>query len=147
MSVTIYTVGHGTASAQLFRNILDGAEITMVIDVRSRPCSRFDPQYSRKELAYNLGLWSIEYQWKGANFGGLGPNVRFDETVQEVAVLASRRTIALLCSEKSPEECHRKTMLTPAFQTLGVDVVHLLQDGTGIREEGHRRRYQPDTLF
>ncbi len=147
MNTTIYTVGHGAASLQLFRNILEAAEITLVVDVRSRPYSRWHPHYSRKELSHSLGLWSIEYQWKGANLGGLGANVRFDETVQEIAGLASKRTIALLCSEKSPEECHRKTMLTPAFQAHSVDVVHLLQDGTGVLEPGHPQRHAPDTLF
>lgn len=144
---TIYTVGHGAASLQLFRNILEAAEIALVVDVRTHPYSRWHPQYSRKELSNSLGQWSIEYDWKGANLGGRGENARFDETVHELAVLASKRTIALLCSEKSPDECHRKTMLAPAFQAHGVDVVHLLQDGTGILDPGDRLPNGPETLF
>lgn len=144
---TIYTVGHGAASLQLFRNVLEAAEITLVIDVRSRPYSRWNPQYSRKELSLSLGNWSIEYQWKGQNLGGLDENVRFDETVQEIAGLASKRTIALLCSESLPKFCHRKTMLAPAFQAHGLDVVHLLHDGTGMLDPGADLPREPDTLF
>jgi uncharacterized protein (DUF488 family) len=144
---TIYTVGHGAASLQLFRNVLEAAEITLVVDVRSQPYSRWHPQYSRKELSYSLGLWSIEYQWKGANLGGRGENIRFPETVQELAVLASKRTIALMCSEGHPKLCHRRTMLAPAFQAHGLDVVHLLHDGTGMLDPGEPLPSEPDTLF
>lgn len=144
---TIYTVGHGTASLQLFRHVLDAAEVDLVIDVRSRPYSRWNPQYSRKELAHSLSTWSIEYQWKGANLGGLDENVRFEATVQELAELASKRTIALLCSESQPKDCHRKTMLAPAFQAHGLDVVHLLHDGTGCSDLGDALSRASDTLF
>jgi uncharacterized protein (DUF488 family) len=131
---TIYTAGHGAASLELFRGILEAAGVTLVVDVRSKPYSKWHPQYSRAELSHTLGLWSIQYQWRGANLGGFGENVRFGETVHEVAELAQSRTIALLCSEARPENCHRRTMLAPAFQGEGLDVVHLLHDGTSTTE-------------
>lgn len=138
----IYTIGHGAASLQLFRSLLEKAGITLVIDCRSRPYSRWQYQFNREELAEDLHRWGIEYQWKGANLGGLDENTAFQETVADVAELARTRAVALLCSEKSPEQCHRRLLLAPAFQAHGFAVIHLLHDGTSTTEPE-----PPATLF
>lgn len=142
---TIYTVGHGLADPGLIHSILAAAGVDVLVDVRSTPYSRRNPQFSRAPLASLASSWGMAYDWRGANLGGFGPNEHFDETVHELAGAAPRRTIALLCSEKDYTACHRKTLLTPAFQRLGLTVVHLLHDGTTATEPG--LCHEPDTLF
>lgn len=93
-----------------------------------------EPQWNRKELDTALPMWGIEYEWKGRNLGGRGVNVDFGETVSEVAQEALRTRVALMCSESSPENCHRRLLLAPAFQAHGLEVVHLLHGGTSITE-------------
>src|SRR5437764_674495 len=126
----ILTTGHGNAStAELITRLTD-AGVSLVVDVRSRPFSRWYPHHSRPELEKAVTLEGLSYLWKGANLGGLGVNQDFAGTVREVSELARTRTTALLCSETDWHRCHRRTMLEPAFLAEGLDVVHLNRDGT-----------------
>lgn len=134
---TIYTVGHGAAPLTTLRAVLVNAGISVLVDVRSFPRSRWNPQYNRAEVEAALPIWGIRYEWKGLNLGGLGKNLDFEKTVTEVAHEALRNKIALMCSESSPESCHRRLLLAPAFQTEGLKVVHLLHDGTSTTEPLH----------
>lgn len=131
---TIYTIGHGAASTDLLAHLLEGAGVSILVDVRSRPYSRYHHQFNKAELRETLGSHAITYLWRGENLGGLGENRLFPETVAEVAEMATTGTVALMCSEKSPADCHRRTMLAPAFQAAGLTVVHLLHDGTSTTE-------------
>jgi uncharacterized protein (DUF488 family) len=40
--------------------------------------------------------------------------------------------VALLCAEEHPENCHRARVIAPALEEMGVQVVHLLHDGTAL---------------
>lgn len=131
---TIWTVGHGTASLSTLRAILGEVGVSVLVDVRTNPNSRWNPQWNRKELDVALPMWGIQYEWRGRNLGGRGVNVNFSETVSEVSREALKAKVALMCSESSPDNCHRRTLLAPAFQAEGLDVVHLLHDGTSTTE-------------
>lgn len=131
---TIWTVGHGTAPMSALKAILETAGISLLVDVRTSPHSRWNPQWNRKELDAALPTWGIQYEWKGRNLGGRGENVDFAATVSEVAHEARRTRVALMCSESRPENCHRRLLLAPAFQAEGLTVVHLLHNGTSTTE-------------
>lgn len=131
---TIYTVGHGAASTDLLLNLLNEASVTVLVDVRSKPYSRWHSQHNRERMRAAMAPYAITYLWRGANLGGFGENTRYEETITEVAELAMAGSVAVLCSEKMPEHCHRRTMLAPDFQARGLTVAHLLHDGTSITE-------------
>lgn len=131
---TIWTVGHGTAPLSTLRSILDKACISLLVDVRTNPGSRWNPQYNRTALEAALPAWGVQYEWKGRNLGGKGENIDFAETVSEVAQEARITRVALMCSESSPENCHRRLLLAPAFQAEGFTVIHLLHNGTSTAE-------------
>lgn len=131
---TVWTVGHGTVPLSTLKAVLNNAGIAMLVDVRTNPRSRWNPQYNRTELEAVLPLWGIGYEWKGRNLGGRGVNVNFAETVSEIAQVARRTRVALMCSESAPENCHRKLLLAPAFQAEGLTVVHLLHNGTSTTD-------------
>lgn len=131
---TIYTVGHGAASTDLLLQLLSKVSVTVLVDVRSKPYSRWHPQHNRERMRAAMAPHAITYLWRGANLGGLGENSRYEETIAEVAELAMAGSVAVLCSEKMPEHCHRRSMLAPDFQACGLTVAHLLHDGTSFTE-------------
>ncbi len=131
---TIYTIGHGAASTDRLAELLTAAGVDVLVDVRSHPQSRFHPQANKEALRTALAYHGIMYLWRGQNLGGKGTNTLFPETVAEVAAMTAKGTVALMCSEKDPTDCHRRTMLAPAFQAEGFTVVHLLHDGTRTTE-------------
>jgi uncharacterized protein (DUF488 family) len=141
---TIWTIGHGRAPIESFGSVLAHAGIQTLVDVRTKPYSRWNPQFNRAALEYFLqGIWT-RYMWAGDSMGGLGVNIGQDEAVAGYAHLAETERIALMCSESRPEHCHRKTMLTPLFLARGINVWHLLPDGTA---EPEPIPTEPERLF
>jgi len=127
----IYTIGHSNIPIQKLVDELMTAQIRNVVDVRTKPYSRYSPQYNREALAESLKRNKIQYFYRGKNLGGLGKNYDFKGAISEVAGLALKDKTALLCAEKKYQECHRSTMLAPEFISLGFKVIHLQNE---IRE-------------
>jgi len=121
----VFSVGHSNVPKEKLLERLLAYEIDRVVDVRTKPYSRFCPQYNRVALETYLAANGIVYDFRGHNLGGLGDNVDYDETVRELSTLAQDENIALLCSEKDHLKCHRYTMLTPDFEKLGLVVTHI----------------------
>lgn len=126
---TILTVGHSTKPIAAFLELMKGARVEVVVDVRSRPYSRFNPQYNKQALMAELQQAGIEYEWLGKNLGGLDGNVNFAEAIDDVAYMARHKTVVIMCSEGPHIKCHRNYMLTPEFQAKGVEVLHLQWTG------------------
>ena len=143
---TIYTVGHGLlAMEELLRNLATH-KVTAVVDVRSQPFSARAPHFNREPLGNALEKAGITYVWMGRALGGRPPDdlrtasgaPDYERMSQEpstalaldkVADAATRRRVALLCSEGRPEGCHRTRMLEPELERRGVSVEHILPDG------------------
>jgi uncharacterized protein (DUF488 family) len=121
----IYTIGHSTKSLTDFAERLKAYEIDRVIDVRTKPYSRWCPQFNRNQLEVSLAEIDINYDWRGNNLGGLADNVDYDKTLQWVLDRAKYENIALMCSEGDYHKCHRYLMLTPDLLALGMEVRHI----------------------
>lgn len=121
----IYSLGHGNVSFAVFAERLLTYKIDRVIDVRTKPYSRWCPWSNKNQLAYALAELDINYDWRGSSMGGLLPNVGYDETIRWVYERAEYENIVLLCSESSYRKCHRFTMLTPSLEALGAALVHI----------------------
>ncbi|KAI2739166.1 hypothetical protein DTO013F2_9441 [Penicillium roqueforti] len=69
---TVFTIGHGTRSLQELINILQSANVRKLVDVRSIPRSRTNPQFNREQLLKSVELQAaqIRYSWFGSNLGG-----------------------------------------------------------------------------
>ena len=63
---TIFTIGHGARSEAEFHEVLRGAKIGMLVDVRRHPGSRRHPHFARDALAKSLPDIGIDYEWWGA---------------------------------------------------------------------------------
>src|SRR3546814_4329774 len=70
VSITVFTIGHSSHTAESFAGLLQGQGVECLADVRSQPASRFAPQFSRAALEGGLPGAGIAYRWLGAALGG-----------------------------------------------------------------------------
>lgn len=145
----IYTVGHSTRSLEAFVDLLRGAEVKMVVDVRSYPRSRTNPQFNSERLAEDLPAADIGYRHlralggrRGSTGEGPSPNgywrvdafrnyadyaltPAFSEGLSALLELAAARTCAIMCAEAVWWRCHRR-IVTDYLVAAGWEVVHIL---------------------
>jgi uncharacterized protein (DUF488 family) len=147
----VRTVGHGTLSAGEFASVIDGADVDPVVDVRSFPGSRHNPQFGREEIERWLPNDGIGYVWMRALGGRRRPMAgskhialrndafrayadymeteTFLAGIEELLVLAKSDSPAVMCSESLWWRCHRRLIADYLVLVRGVDVVHLMHDG------------------
>lgn len=153
----VYTIGHSNHPIERFLDLLHGAGITAVADVRSIPHSRRWPQFSRDRLARSLAAARIAYVHLGAELGGrpadpallrdgkpdygrMAAAPGFHAGLDRVMDGARRYRIALMCAEREPLECHRFLLVARALHERGVTLRHILADGSIEPQEETERR-------
>ena len=130
---TIWTVGHSNKSIDEFVALIAAADIETLVDVRSYPSSKYNPQFNQNPLRRAIEVAGMKYQWAGRNLGGLAGNVRYPETIAALARRAfAGERIAVMCSEGSHLKCHRGDTLAPSFREQGLAVAHLQWDYTTV---------------
>ena len=149
--LAVWTVGHSNHPIERFVDLLVGAGITAVAEVRSRPWSRRHPQYNREALARSLKDAGVAYVFLGAELGAravdpaawhdgrvdyerLAATAAFRSGIDRVEASAASHRIALMCAEREPLDCHRTILVSRHLAARGVAVTHLLADG---RHEAH----------
>lgn len=114
--------------------------VTLVADVRTTPASRFQPQFSRAAFARALEAQGIDYQYLGDALGGrprdaardyqrMAQEPAFSEGLDRLREVASRKTVALVCAERDPMDCHRALLVGRALAHEDAPVAHILFDG------------------
>lgn len=162
--VELLTVGHGTLAASELADLLLGAGVAQLVDVRSYPGSRRHPQFGRAEMASWLPDAGVAYGWE-RRLGGRRPvradsiNVAlrneafrgyadhmatadFGAALDEVLAGAAARPTAVMCSESLWWRCHRRLLSDAAVLVRGVAVHHLMHDGRSVEHpltDGVRR--------
>jgi uncharacterized protein (DUF488 family) len=146
MAGPIYTIGHSNHSLRRFIDLLRGAGITAIADVRSTPYSRRHPQFNKEPLARALKDVGVAYVALGRQLGGhpqdpshwIGPRPDYARMAQAPAFCeglgrvlegAKAYTVALMCAEREPLECHRCVLIARALAARGIEVRHVLADG------------------
>ena len=146
MGVTIYTIGHSNHSAVRFIDLLRGAGIDCVADVRSMPFSRRNPQFSQKALMASLKDAGIEYWFLGDALGArpkdpecwedgkvsyarIAASAAFQEAIHALIDGSHARRIALMCAEKEPLDCHRTILVGRALAQRDTELAHIHADG------------------
>lgn len=122
----VYTIGHSNKSLETFRTRLEQHSIQRLVDIRTRPYSRFCPWFNKNSLAEHLERHGIIYDFRGNNLGGLGENINYNETIVEIVELAKIQRIAIMCSEADFKKCHRHTMIESDLIKRGVEVEHIV---------------------
>lgn len=146
--VRLYTVGHSNQILGQLVGLLQLHGINAVADVRSMPYSRRLPQFNRPELEAELHKHGIRYVFLGEELGARreeesaydGLQAAYERVAQLPAFqlglsrvlkgLDRGLTLALLCAERDPLTCHRAILVSRHLQARGVDVQHILGDGS-----------------
>lgn len=147
MNYRLYTVGHSNQTQEEFLHLLRKHDVNCIVDVRSVPASKYAPQFNEDMLRWFLKGNGIQYLHFGDEFGAR----RFDSLNEDGQVdfelamqtpnflhgvqrlmrgLERGYSIALMCSESNPLECHRFAFLSRYFHEHGLDVQHILKDAT-----------------
>jgi uncharacterized protein (DUF488 family) len=151
VTAAICTIGHSNHSAVRFIDLLKGAGIDCVADVRSTPFSRRNPQFSQKALAASLKDAGIEYWFLGDALGArpkdpdcwehgkvsyarIAASAAFQEAIRALIEESRSKRIALMCAEKEPLECHRTILVGRALAQRDIALAHIHADG---RVESH----------
>ena len=144
---TIYTVGHSTHPLQEFSSILHAFSIQTVVDIRTIPRSRKNPQYNQEELESWLKTSGVGYVhlrdlgglrhprkdsvnigWKNESFRGYADYMQSDQFASAISQLISfalEQTVTVMCAEAVPWRCHR-SLVGDALLVRGVHVQHIM---------------------
>jgi len=145
----IFTVGHSNHEAEYFLELLQSQQIDCVVDVRSMPASKYNPQFNQISLKNFLDKQGITYMHFKDEFGArheaaelldaegqldfelFRKTFAFQQGVERVDIGVSKGfRIALMCSEGNPLECHRFSMIANYLDETGFKVQHILKDKT-----------------
>jgi uncharacterized protein (DUF488 family) len=151
--MTIWTVGHSRHELPALLGVLRGPGIEVVADIRSRPFSRYNPQFNREKFGAALQAAGLSYLFLGAELGGRPPEPefydgdghvrygalarteRFETGLRRLLAESDRQRVAMLCSEEDPRRCHRRLLVTRVLTARGIPVLHIRGDGSVVREE------------
>lgn len=141
----VFTIGHSNHNPDKFLGLLQKHKITMLVDVRSKPFSRF-PHFQRDNLIKLVRSNGIDYRFGGYVLGGMGKVevtaplfIAKMDTMLEFTQQGLR--VAMMCSEGQPCQCHRAGKLTAWLhrERKHVKTTHILPDGSTV--DG--REYEP----
>jgi uncharacterized protein (DUF488 family) len=147
----ILTVGHSNHDEDEFVELLRGAGVGLIADVRRYPGSRRQPHFERTALAAILLEAGIEYRWLGESLGGRrkpapdSPNAaweseqfrgyadhmasaEFGAGLATLEGLAREHRSAVMCAEAFWVRCHRR-LIADALLARGWRVLHLGSNG------------------
>jgi uncharacterized protein (DUF488 family) len=141
--LVVFTIGHSTRAIGEFARLLKAHGVRRVIDVRTIPRSRHNPQFNRDQLSPALHSARIHYRhmpglgglrharrdsantgWRNMSFRGYADYMQtsvFQESLARCIDLAKRERVVLMCAEAVPWRCHR-SLIADALLVRGVDV-------------------------
>jgi hypothetical protein len=169
----VLTVGHSARALETFIQLLQAHGVKRVLDVRTVPRSRRNPQFNRETLPDTLSQAKIRYThlkelgglrhprpdslntgWRNSSFRGFADYMQTPEFASGLAKLmkfASRAQVAVMCAEAVPWRCHR-SLIADALLVRGVRVAHITSPTRCqehrltlfARAEGARITYPPE---
>jgi uncharacterized protein (DUF488 family) len=153
---TIYTIGHSTRSSEQFLGLLQAHNIEELVDVRTVPQSRHNPQFGKEELAAALQQAGIGYMhlgklgglrhsskdsvnlgWQNSSFRGFADYMatpEFQQGLDELKAIAEKKRVVIMCAEAVPWRCHR-SLIADALTTQGWQVLHIQSKKTASPHE------------
>jgi uncharacterized protein (DUF488 family) len=159
----LFTVGHSNHDPEALLELLHGAGITAIADVRSSPYSRRLPQFNRPTLEAFLRHHGIAYVFLGDLLGGrpvaaelyhpdgwadyerVRETAAFQLGIERVVRGLETYTIALMCGEEDPLDCHRSLMIAPALKEMGLPPRHIRKGGRVETTAQFEQRLQEET--
>ena len=149
----IFTIGHSTRTIEEFVAVLRDGPADFVIDVRTVPRSRRNPQYNENRLPEELAPYQIGYRrisglgglrgrshdvppelngvWRNQsfhNYADYALSAGFAEALDELLELSTERRCAMMCAEAVWWRCHRR-IIADYMIARGRTVLHLMGGG------------------
>jgi len=153
--MTVWTIGHGTRSIDELIGLLAAHGVARLIDVRTVPRSRHNPQFDRDRIPDDLeraeiiyihmpGLGglrrprpdSVNTSWRNSGFRGYADYMQTPEFQTNLDALVRQAGVgltAIMCAETVPWRCHR-SLIADALTVRGVGVRHIM---TAERADPH----------
>lgn len=141
------TIGHSTRSLEEFIGLLQAHMVSRVVDVRTIPRSRHNPQFNKDSLPDSLKKAALSYVhmprlgglrhaelnspnagWRNASFRGYADYMQtpeFESSLEELIQLAKQERIAIMCAEAVPWRCHR-SLIADALLVRGIRVEDIM---------------------
>lgn len=154
----IYTIGHSTRPIDEFIGLLKAHDVRRLVDVRTVPRSRHNPQFNRDSLPASLATEGIHYThmaglgglrhttaaspnkgWRNTSFRGYADYMQtpeFAENMEQMIALGQQEQIALMCAEAVPWRCHR-SLIADALLARGLCAEEIINTE---RREAHKLR-------
>lgn len=144
----LYTIGHGNRKSEDFLALLKEFGIEYLIDVRSQPYSKFNPQYNQNDLKFLLERNGITYVFMGDNIGGRPKDTScydiegkvdykvvqtkdfFIDGIERLKTAYNKDvSVVIMCSESNPCECHRSKLIGEVLNTDNIILKHIDENG------------------
>ena len=155
---TLLTIGHSNRKLEDFIALLRAHRVQLLVDVRTMPRSRYNPQFNSDALPAVLAAGHIDYlhmpglgglrhprkdsvntAWQNDSFRGYADYMQtpeFAKNLQELEQLSAARPTAIMCAEAVPWRCHR-SMIADALTARGIPVRHIM---TAEKADLHKLR-------
>jgi uncharacterized protein (DUF488 family) len=146
---TIYAIGHSTRDIDAFIELLERNGIDLLVDIRTVPGSRKNPQFGKDNLSKSLAERGIDYLhepklgglrkvkkdsinigWRNDSFRGYADYMLtddFHQALDELVKLGAHKSVAIMCAEAVPWRCHRN-LVSDALSVSGVEVKHIISE-------------------
>ena len=168
----VFTIGHSTLPIERFIALLQTYGVKRLVDIRSVPRSRHNPQFNDTSLAESLTARQIEYVhiqalgglrrahkdspntgWRNESFRGYADYMQgeeFRDALETLIRMSRRERAAIMCAEAVPWRCHR-SLVADALTVRGIPAVEILSESSYrmhkltpfARVEGTRITYPP----
>ncbi len=149
--LVVLTIGHSTRRIASFIEMLQAHRVKELVDVRTIPRSRHNPQFNQDSLPKSLEAAGIGYAhlselgglrrarrdspnagWRNTSFRGFADYMQtpeFAAGLEELLAHARHRRVAIMCAEAVPWRCHR-SLIADALRVRGCKVEHIMSGKT-----------------
>jgi uncharacterized protein (DUF488 family) len=147
----IFTIGHSTLPIEQFIAVLESYGIKSLVDIRTIPRSRHNPQFNDTALAESLKAPHLDYVhlkalgglrrprkdsentgWRNEGFRGFAdymPTEEFRDALASLIRMSREKRSAIMCAEAVPWRCHR-SLVADALSVRDVPVVEILSESS-----------------
>jgi uncharacterized protein (DUF488 family) len=145
----IFTLGHSTLPIERFLALLRTYGVERLVDIRTIPRSRYNPQFNSDALADSLKTAQVDYRpmqalgglrhahkdspnggWRNDSFRGYADYMQttaFGQALETLIALGRDSRAAIMCAESMPWRCHR-SLVADALEVRGVPTVEILSE-------------------
>jgi uncharacterized protein (DUF488 family) len=143
---TVFSIGHGNKTIDEFVSELHSFDIKFLIDIRSKPYSKYSQHFSQQPLKAVVEREHIRYVYMGQELGGLPVHDSscftidgkvdydklrekdfFKEGLHRLEKANSQGIkVCIMCSENDPKMCHRSKLIGVELLKQGIIIQHII---------------------